>query len=394
VTRIETDVADHLSWLAAHGYATTTLAGRARHLSCLVSYLAGRGVSNTGTVCFSDLEGYQLHLHLHRKANGEPLSFRTQSQRLIPVKVFFAWAARSGRIALDPAAGMVLPRVEHRLPEATLTAAEVAEVLRVPDVTVPLGVRDRAIMEVLYSSAIRRAELIALRVHDIDRGRKTLFVRQGKGRRDRHVPIGPRALSWVERYEATVRPHLACSPDPGLLFLSASSGPLCADWFARRRRLHHRRGAAKARELSPVPPHLRHLAFGGRRGHPLRGGDARAPEARDHQGLHAGLDRQAAPGARRLPSGRVVRVELNAAAAHGRRHRTGHDDQPCGSHSWKTARRGNRSRPQPALCGPPSGVPKRLPLGLRGWGLGSSPARSTSPGVDGAYSNGPSTRRR
>ena len=80
-------------------------------------------------------------------------------------------------------------------------------------------------MEVLYSTAIRRAELIALRLWDIDHERGTVFVRQGKGGRDRYAPIGPRALSWVDRYSELVRPRLVVK-ETDTLFLSASGGPL------------------------------------------------------------------------------------------------------------------------------------------------------------------------
>lgn len=90
---------------------------------------------------------------------------------------------------------------ERRLPEATLSAEEVESVLSGPDVRTPLGLRDRAILEVFYSLAIRRRELIGLRVADVDGSRKTVFVRQGKGAKDRYVPIGERAVIWVRRYQ-------------------------------------------------------------------------------------------------------------------------------------------------------------------------------------------------
>ncbi|HTR71256.1 MAG TPA: tyrosine-type recombinase/integrase [Mycobacteriales bacterium] len=102
-----------------------------------------------------------------------------------------------------------------------------------PDVTTPLGVRDRAILEVFYSTAIRRSELIALHEHDVDHAGRTVFVRHGKGGKDRHVPIGQRALTWISHYVDLVRPQLARHPDTDVLFLSASGGPLCGDWLSR-----------------------------------------------------------------------------------------------------------------------------------------------------------------
>jgi integrase/recombinase XerD len=86
---------------------------------------------------------------------------------------------------------------------------------------------------VFCSTAIRRAELISLHVHDIDHARRTLFVRHGKGAKDRHVPIGQRALTWISHYTDLVRPQLANHPDAGVLFLSATGAPLCGDWLSR-----------------------------------------------------------------------------------------------------------------------------------------------------------------
>jgi integrase/recombinase XerD len=81
--------------------------------------------------------------------------------------------------------------------------------LRGADVSDPLGLRDRAILETFYSTAVRRRELAALALADLDRERGTLHVRKGKGRKDRVIPVGARALGWIDRYEREARPGLA-----------------------------------------------------------------------------------------------------------------------------------------------------------------------------------------
>jgi integrase/recombinase XerD len=110
---------EYLAWLRSHGYAKTTVAGRAHHLRDLVEFLDALDITEPAAVSFASLESYQRHLFHHKKANGAPLSFRTQAQRIIPVKAFFAWRLAQGRIPFDPAVGLVLPKAEHRLPEAT-----------------------------------------------------------------------------------------------------------------------------------------------------------------------------------------------------------------------------------------------------------------------------------
>ena len=106
-------------------------------------------------------------------------------------------------MATDPSAMLALPRRVQQLPRGVLSAREAEAVLAQPDITRPTGLRDRAILETLYSTGIRRAELCALRRGDIDAERQVLWVRQGKGGRQRVVPIGERALAWIDRYAGT-----------------------------------------------------------------------------------------------------------------------------------------------------------------------------------------------
>ena len=89
-----------------------------------------------------------------------------------------------------------------------------------PDLGTATGIRDRAMMETLYSTGMRRMELIGLHLHDVDADRGTVMIRQGKGRKDRMVPIGERALEWIAKYRDDVRPELAIGGDDGTLFLS------------------------------------------------------------------------------------------------------------------------------------------------------------------------------
>jgi integrase/recombinase XerD len=233
MSSLDESVSDYLIWLASHGYAAGTVRSRHYYLASLTAFLAGRDVRDVERVTPSLLDSYQRHLFHHKKADGQPLSFRTQSQRLIPVKGLFAWLARSGTIAFDPSISMVLPKTEHRLPEAVLSIDEVESVLAGPDTSTWLGIRDRAILEVFYSTAIRRMELINLHVADIDFARGSLFVRQGKGSRDRFVPIGERARLWVTRYLDDVRPQLEGRVSPPVLFLGTTGSAIGPDVMSR-----------------------------------------------------------------------------------------------------------------------------------------------------------------
>ena len=220
--------------MAARGYSPRTAGNRRHMLSFLVAWLADRGITRPAEVTRPVLESYQRWLFHYRKSNGEPLSFRSQSQRLLAVRAFYKWAARQRHVLHNPASEIELPKAERRLPRPALTAAEAELVLAQPDLDDLAGLRDRAILEVFYSTGIRRSELARLAVTDIDHERATLLVRQGKGRKDRLIPAGDRALAWVARYLADVRPKLAVAgEDDGTLFLTGQGTPFALDALTR-----------------------------------------------------------------------------------------------------------------------------------------------------------------
>jgi len=107
-----------------------------------------------------------------------------------------------------------------RLPKHILTATEADQVLNQANVADPLGVRDRAMLETFYSTGMRRMELASLKLYDLDIERGTVMIRLGKGKKDRMIPIGSRALAWIDKYVTEVRPALVREPDDGTLFLS------------------------------------------------------------------------------------------------------------------------------------------------------------------------------
>jgi integrase/recombinase XerD len=101
-----------------------------------------------------------------------------------------------------------------------LSVSEVERVLNQVDPKAPLGLRDRAILETLYATGMRRMELLHLHCYDLDSERGTVLIRQGKGRKDRLLPIGARAIAWIEQYLDRERPLLVNEPDDGTLFLT------------------------------------------------------------------------------------------------------------------------------------------------------------------------------
>lgn len=215
-----------LEWLRSHGYSERTVENRITELGFFIRWADARGLVYPQEVTRPALEGYQRHLFHLRKPDGHPLSFRAQRCRLVPIRAMFAWLTRQNVLLANPASELELPKMEKRLPRNVLTATEAEQVIAVPDLHDPIGLRDRAILEVFYSCGLRRNELCRLRVVEVDFERKTVFVREGKGRKDRMIPIGERALAWVLKYLDEVRPGLVLGDDDGTLFLTDDGHPI------------------------------------------------------------------------------------------------------------------------------------------------------------------------
>jgi integrase/recombinase XerD len=147
------------------------------------------------------------------------LSARSTARAVHAVRGMYRFAIREGRIQADPMENLKAPRAFPALPRY-LTSAQVDALLAAPDVATPLGIRDRAILEVLYATGLRVSELIGLRPGDVDRqvGVLTCF---GKGRKERLVPLGRAARKWVQRYLEEVRGAAASKwPSAPELFLN------------------------------------------------------------------------------------------------------------------------------------------------------------------------------
>jgi integrase/recombinase XerD len=221
----------HLEDLRLKNYSEYTIKGRRVHIGFFLDWAFERGITEPVEVTRTVLESYQRHVFNYRKKNGEPLSFTGQHDRLVPLRVWFKWMARGHHILHNPASELELPRLGARLPKAVLTAAEAEQVIAQTDVRDTLGLRDRAILETLYSTGMRRLELVNLRVWDLDLERATVSIRQGKGKKDRIIPLGDRAAAWMRKYLDESRPQLASEPDDKVVFLSNAGEPLSLDYL-------------------------------------------------------------------------------------------------------------------------------------------------------------------
>ncbi len=193
-------------WLELKGMSRRTVEDYPKDVAPFLVFLAGEGVENLRAVTRAHLEGYGAFL-AQRTHRGKTLSLRTVGGRLGQLKTFFRFLLGTGRIYHDPAASLLLPKRGDRLPRGVLTIEEVTRLLETPDLTKPTGIRDRAILELLYSSGLRNSELRNLELSNLDLESRSLFV-LGKGHKEAFVPFGREAQRALEHYLRFARPLL------------------------------------------------------------------------------------------------------------------------------------------------------------------------------------------
>ena len=196
---------DRFFVVASIKYAATTLTTYREPLSDLLSFCVMRDLVDVRQISRQTLEQYQRHLQQRRRQSGPDagklLSIGTQRRRITVVRTFFRFLVRQSVLDSNPAADLDMPPRELKIYNRKgLTLEEIEHVLLQPIVHTDVGFRDRTMMEVLFATGVRRAELHALTTLDVDASRKTMFVSKGKGRKQRLVPISERALAFVDQY--------------------------------------------------------------------------------------------------------------------------------------------------------------------------------------------------
>ena len=213
---------EYSRWMRSHNFHTKTISNTIHIMSKFVKWCQERGILSVREVTRDILEHYQGKIMRYRKPSGEGYRVGYMIRILSTLRVFFGWLAKKRYILYNPASELELPRMARHLPRNVMSIAEVEAVMMQVDLSTALGLRDRTILEVLYSTGMRRFELSRLECRDVFMDSGMVLIREGKGRKDRMVPIGERALAWVEKYKNDLRPALVAAPgnDEGILFLS------------------------------------------------------------------------------------------------------------------------------------------------------------------------------
>jgi integrase/recombinase XerD len=225
----------YLEWMRVHNYSSQTVRNHQSNLALFVDWCEERSLKQPREVTREILERYQRQLTTLRREDGRlQLTFQSQQVRLCAIRQFFRWLSKERVLLFNPASELELPRLAERLPQYVMTEQEAEQVLCEPDITTAAGLRDRAMLELLYSTGLRRLEISQLRLGDVDLERRTVMVRRGKGGKDRMVPIGERAIAWIEKYLCEARPEFTVLRDDGSLFLTMLGEGPSREWVSAK----------------------------------------------------------------------------------------------------------------------------------------------------------------
>jgi integrase/recombinase XerD len=208
-------------WIEDGLAANTTTAYR-RDLTLYARWLSQQAQRDIAASSEADLLGYIAARHGATRAT-------TANRRLTVFKRFFRWALREHLVAADPTLRIASAKQPLRVPK-TLSEAQVDALLRAPDTDTPLGLRDRAMLELIYASGLRVSELVTLKSVHVSLGEGVLRV-MGKGSKERLVPFGAEAALWLQRYLDDARPTILGQRSSDALFVTARGAGMTRQMF-------------------------------------------------------------------------------------------------------------------------------------------------------------------
>jgi integrase/recombinase XerD len=221
---LQDNLGDYLNYLSVErGLAQNTLESYGRDLRQYLKYLTEKKNLNLSDTTQATVIGYLLQLQARGKATA------TLSRSLAAIKSYYHFLAREERIPRDPTVNLDAPKQEKRLPRV-LSVKDVELLLEQPDLKTPSGIRDRAMLELLYATGLRVSELVSLKIADINL--ETGYIKCfGKGSKERIVPLGATATKYVKFYQDHARKFLAASLHENTLFLNHHGKSLTRQGF-------------------------------------------------------------------------------------------------------------------------------------------------------------------
>jgi integrase/recombinase XerD len=196
----------YLEHLQNNRYSTCTVKNEDYALRDLEKFLTHQDIDRIADVTMEIIGQYNQHIRNHKdEKTGKPYNISTITGKLQPVKYFFSWLTKNMVILYDPAKDMEIPPMKKGLPRTILSEEEIAKFIELPDTGTPIGYRDRTIFELFYATGMRNTELKTLKIQDIDLEARTIHIKEGKGNKERIIPLTPLAFNYLKEYLEKVR---------------------------------------------------------------------------------------------------------------------------------------------------------------------------------------------
>ena len=243
---ILTTIAEFKQHLRAAGYAPATIDSYRKNLDQFSRCLAELGVTDMRKITHQTIIAYQ------QVVMDQSIAMESKALKLRPVKRLFEHLVATHKLLINPAEGIVETCRRHRKIGPVLSRKEVKKLMDQPNLSFKAGIRDRAVMEVLYATAIRLNELLSLEVYHADFADKILYIRKGKGKKQRVVPLGKTAVKWLKEYLEKIRPHYTRKrPRQRRLFLLNTGAAMTPGAIRQALRKYRKSAGIK----KPVSPH-------------------------------------------------------------------------------------------------------------------------------------------
>ena len=236
-------------WLE-DGLSRNTLESYRRDLNKFAQWLQQQRNATLQQGTHADIQGFLAY-----QVNNKKSRATSTSRAISSLKRFYQYLLRQNKISLDPTLQIATPKIPRSLPK-TLTEQDVEKLLSAPDISTSLGIRDRAMLEVLYASGLRVSELVGLNVAQISLDMGVVRV-MGKGSKERLVPLGEEALEWVRRYLDESRQIILDQQHSNVMFVTARGSGMTRQMFWYLIKRH----AKQACLLKPLSPHTVRHAF-------------------------------------------------------------------------------------------------------------------------------------
>jgi site-specific recombinase XerD len=193
--------------LKVKNYSPMSIASYSGHLQGFFEYLREKEITDIKRVTRDILKDYQMKITEYKDQEGKGYTIATISIKIRAIKRFFEYLEETNQILVNPAEYLKEPEKETRLPRVVLTEGEARKILDQPNLSSMIGIRDRTILEVFYSTGIRLEEIVNLTIYDCDLQGGMLRVNKGKFAKDRVIPLGRHAVRFLKEYITHVRPH-------------------------------------------------------------------------------------------------------------------------------------------------------------------------------------------